>query len=420
MAIADKLTKLATDITNAYDAIDDKGGTLPSDKNTDNLENAIRSIETGITPTGTLEEDYAKFVQDDGDGNDVVCYIYKPDLEEGDLEDIEHIFDSNSSLVETLLEIAESGADDIEDVITAIDVSTMQDIISLTDIVYNLYLYRDTLIKIIIEATSETTLDIYNMTVAYEPYEVTVALEEDVAIGETTVVIGYVTKLIIPTGTTQITENGTYDVREFESAEINVVGDYNAKFNLSSVLINGSCYTGITELPEIDCSNRTSINYMFNNMSGLKRVKLINTSNVTSMIALFQFCEDLEEVNLFDTSNVTNFGSMFFSAKSIKEIPNFNTINATDFNRLCNGCTLLEKVPILDTHLVTSFQWAFYGCNNLTNESLNNILYMLAHATSYTGQKTLQYVGLSQTQATTCTTLSNWQAFVSAGWTTGY
>ena len=55
MAIADKLTKLATDITNAYDAIDDKGGTLPSDKNTDNLENAIRSIETGITPTGTKQ-----------------------------------------------------------------------------------------------------------------------------------------------------------------------------------------------------------------------------------------------------------------------------------------------------------------------------------------------------------------------------
>lgn len=55
MAIADKLTKLSTDITNAYDAIDDKGGTIPANKNTDNLENAIRSIETGITPTGTKQ-----------------------------------------------------------------------------------------------------------------------------------------------------------------------------------------------------------------------------------------------------------------------------------------------------------------------------------------------------------------------------
>lgn len=55
MAIADKLTKLATDITNAYDAIDDKGGTIPANKNTDNLENAIRSIQTGATPTGTKQ-----------------------------------------------------------------------------------------------------------------------------------------------------------------------------------------------------------------------------------------------------------------------------------------------------------------------------------------------------------------------------
>lgn len=55
MAIADKLTKLATDITNAYEAVDDKGGTIPANKNTDNLENAIRSIETGITPTGTKQ-----------------------------------------------------------------------------------------------------------------------------------------------------------------------------------------------------------------------------------------------------------------------------------------------------------------------------------------------------------------------------
>lgn len=55
MAIADKLTKLANDITNAYEAIDDKGGTIPANKNTDNLENAIRTIQTGATPTGTKQ-----------------------------------------------------------------------------------------------------------------------------------------------------------------------------------------------------------------------------------------------------------------------------------------------------------------------------------------------------------------------------
>lgn len=51
MAIADKLTKLETDISNAYDTIETKGGTLPTDKNTNNLSTAIDSIPTGGQPT---------------------------------------------------------------------------------------------------------------------------------------------------------------------------------------------------------------------------------------------------------------------------------------------------------------------------------------------------------------------------------
>lgn len=55
MAIADKLTKLSTDISNAYDEIENKGGTIPANKNTDNLASAIGSISTGTTPTGTKQ-----------------------------------------------------------------------------------------------------------------------------------------------------------------------------------------------------------------------------------------------------------------------------------------------------------------------------------------------------------------------------
>lgn len=47
MSIASKLTKLETDITNAYSSINTKGGTIPSNKNTENLQNAISSIPTG-------------------------------------------------------------------------------------------------------------------------------------------------------------------------------------------------------------------------------------------------------------------------------------------------------------------------------------------------------------------------------------
>lgn len=47
MSIATSLTKLETDITNAYGSINTKGGTIPSNKNTENLQNAISSIPTG-------------------------------------------------------------------------------------------------------------------------------------------------------------------------------------------------------------------------------------------------------------------------------------------------------------------------------------------------------------------------------------
>ena len=56
----------------------------------------------------------------------------------------------------------------------------------------------------------------------------------------------------------------------------------------------------------------------------------------------------------------------------------------------------------------------------LTDDSLNNLLKMCSNATNYTASKTLKDVGLTNTQATTCTGLSNWADCVTAGWSTGY
>lgn len=44
MAVADTLQELATDIQNAYTAINGKDGTIPANKNTNNLDTAINSI----------------------------------------------------------------------------------------------------------------------------------------------------------------------------------------------------------------------------------------------------------------------------------------------------------------------------------------------------------------------------------------
>ena len=51
MTIASEITKLNTNLTNAYTAVDGKGGTLPQAQNFDNLATAISSIPSGGTPT---------------------------------------------------------------------------------------------------------------------------------------------------------------------------------------------------------------------------------------------------------------------------------------------------------------------------------------------------------------------------------
>ncbi len=48
MSIASELTNLRTNISNAYDAINTKGGTMPTNKNTANLASAISSIAGGL------------------------------------------------------------------------------------------------------------------------------------------------------------------------------------------------------------------------------------------------------------------------------------------------------------------------------------------------------------------------------------
>ena len=47
--------RLARGVEAAYDAIEGKGGTLPTNKNLDSLAETITSLPTGLTNYGTVE-----------------------------------------------------------------------------------------------------------------------------------------------------------------------------------------------------------------------------------------------------------------------------------------------------------------------------------------------------------------------------
>ena len=147
---------------------------------------------------------------------------------------------------------------------------------------------------------------------------------------------------------------------------------------------------------------------------------LLDTSNVTNMNSMFGDCTSLITIPLLDTSNVTDMRYMFQDCTSLTAIPLLDTSKVTNMRYMFYGCTNLTTIPLLDTGKVTYMDNMFQNCTSLSDESLNNILAMCKNATSYTGTKTLKYIGLTSEQANKCKTLSNYSAFTAAGWTTGY
>lgn len=138
-------------------------------------------------------------------------------------------------------------------------------------------------------------------------------------------------------------------------------------------------------------------------------------------VGRISFALDLiKEIPLIDISNITGMTGMFQDMKTITTIPQLDTSNITSMEATFQGCRSLISIPLLDTSKVIDMRNMFYNCPNLSEDSLNNILQTCINATSYKRTKTLKDIGLSEEQATTCTTLSNYTAFTEAGWTTGY
>lgn len=218
--------------------------------------------------------------------------------------------------------------------------------------------------------------------------------------------IGYIEEY---NGTMEITENGTYDVKDYESADVNVSGGEDISEYLNTTITKNTntpdtrliSQIVIKLLEPINISDSVSnLSYAFQNTYFEKYPKLIFNSNVTDVRSMFAGCSKLKQIDLsgFDTRNIQFMQEMFSG---------------------CSANNLNLDISGFDLASVTNMQYMFYNCVNLSNEGFNNILKALPTATSLS-TKTLKYIGLSSSQATTCTGLSNWAAAEAAGWSTGY
>lgn len=234
-----------------------------------------------------------------------------------------------------------------------------------------------------VEAADITTLDEYeacltlvNSIENLEDYNNTTATAEDIRAGK----IAY--------------SNGERIVGTMEANNCNAL----MGGSLASGSTSGSnIFKIIEKIPDnIKLSDTTNASYMFNQCSALKEIPFLDFSRVTHMTGTFNQCASLESIPALNTSKVQNMSIAFQS------------------------CSSLKNVPALDASSVTDMRSVFTACPNLTDESLNNILTMCITAASYPMGKTLKSMGLTKAQTTRCQSLPNYQAFLDAGWTTGY
>lgn len=227
----------------------------------------------------------------------------------------------------------------------------------------------------------------------------------------------------VETGNLQNTQNVDINKLQIKTTVYNSLANLTLSPSITSLSNTFRQMTNITTIPFIDTSNVTDMQIMFYYCTSLQTIPLLDTSNVTNMYRMFIGSELLTSIPQLDTSNVTNMGGMFIQCYVLTSIPQLDTSNVTDMGEMFEQCSSLTSVPQLNTSNVTNMYHMFSSCPSLSNESLNNILYMCANATAYINQgtnMTLKYIGLTSEQATICQGLSNYSAFTSAGWTTGY
>ena len=190
--------------------------------------------------------------------------------------------------------------------------------------------------------------------------------------------------------------------------------DTSSATNMNAMFAN--C-TSLTAIPQLDTSNVTDTGAMFDGCTSLTTIPKLDTSSATETGAMFQGCTSLTAIPELDTSSATNMDYMFANCTSLTAIPQLDTSNVTEMMFMFDGCTSLTTIPELDVNKVTMMMYMFNSCDKLSDESLNNILQMCISAVAYNDTKTLTWLGLSSEQAEKCATLSNYQAFLDAGWT---
>ena len=259
--------------------------------------------------------------------------------------------------------------------------------------------------------------------------------------------IGYIQEY---NGTLEITENGEYDVKDYETADVDVAGGQ-AILQRKNVTINDNGTTNVVPdegydgLSEVEIT--TNINTFPPNWDEIgfyqTPTQILNGFDVAQQILTYWnpynlnlqgkymaytelvYLPALEIIN--ETGIKADLTEFCLGCSNLVAIGDIHISNLSEpegevvLDRAFTGCEKLIDVGWLDIHNIVSANDMFAQCNSLSDNSLDFIMAMLANVSDfYTGQKTLLEIGFNEDQAMRCEGLGSFQTLVELGWITGY
>ena len=248
-------------------------------------------------------------------------------------------------------------------------------------------------------------------------------------------------------------------------------------FNTSSVTLASNMffnYVMLRNVPAFNFSNLTQAQYMFGNCSNLTYIpNFITSDKLQNLCGTFRYCfniTDTSNISYWNTENVNNVYQMFLFCNHISTINDLNLPKVTDLKNFCgachslvslnncnfsnvqnlwqsfgqcwnlqatpdihsdniinmceafNNCISLTEVIQYNTLKVNDMSKTFQFCNNLSNDSIQNIINMclnsnITNTTRMNLMTTNTYSPFSNTIFDNSYYQDRWQELTDAGWT---
>ena len=304
MSIADELQNYNDGLLDAYDAVDAKGGTVPQNKNLDNLPTAIGSISGG------------------GGGVPDPVEVY------------------NQTRPADWLKMPEIGAneDNVIYILMQIDSSTTEDVpfghaITTYGGIYN---------------QSEVIWE-FGTTDSAGNFVADSSLTETVVITSTVNFFASCYKNIPASAFSAQTSDGkkqlmckvhTTDTAYFMTSFGSGQSPYRARMATQVVEIKLKATSNVTKLE----FRSPSSNYN----SALRYFNMVGDNAITDGSSFFSSCQALVCVLHLDTASMTNVSSMFSGCFSLVAIPELDTSSSTTFQSMFENCYSLCGIPEID------------------------------------------------------------------------